>query len=78
MTNNKNRIIKKLDEKRAATERRFPLVTALFATFGFVSILYGFEKFIDSIDFLADKPLLIFLFGFTILAITGSVYKKLN
>lgn len=72
------RFIKKLDEQRVKTENRFPLVTALLATFGFVSVLYGFEKLIDQNDFLTRNPLLLLTIGLTTLAITGTVYKKLN
>ncbi len=72
------RFIKKLDEKRVKTEDRFPLVTALLATFGFVSLLYGFEKLIDQNDFLTRNPLLLLVIGLTTLGITGKIYKKLN
>ena len=72
------RFIKKLDEKRTLAETRFPLVTALFATFGFVCLLYGFEKMIDGIDFLANNPISLLIIGLIILAVTGTVYKKLN
>lgn len=72
------RFIKKLDEQRVKTENRFPLVTALLATFGFVSLLYGFEKLIDQNDFLTRNPLLLLVIGLTTLGVTGTIYKKLN
>lgn len=72
------RFIKKLDEKRVNAEARFPLLTALFATFGFVSLLYGLEKIIDNIKFLSNNPVVLLILGLVILAITGTVYKKLN
>ena len=72
------RFIKKLDEKRVRAESRFPLITALFATFGFVSLLYGFEKIIDNIDFLSSNPVVLLVLGLVILGVTGTVYKKLN
>lgn len=70
--------IKKLDEKRVKAEARFPLLTALFATFGFVSLLYGFEKIIDKVTFLSNNPIVLLLIGLLILGVTGTVYKKLN
>ncbi len=72
------RFIKKLDEQRVKAEDKFPLVTALIATFGFVSLLYGFEKLIDSVDLLADNPAILLVLGLVILGVTGTVYKKLN
>lgn len=72
------RFIKKLDEQRVKTENRFPLVTALLATFGFVCLLYGFEKLIDQNDFLTGNPLLLLVIGLTTLGVTGTIYKKLN
>lgn len=72
------KFIKRLDAQRVRAESRFPLVTALFATFGFVSLLYGFEKIIDSIDFLSNNPVVLFLLGVIILALTGTIYKKLD
>ncbi len=70
--------IKKINQKRVTAEARFPLITALFATFGFVSLLSGFEKIIDSIDFLSNNPIVLFMVGLIILVLTGTVYKKLN
>ena len=72
------KLIKKLDEKRHNAEVRFPLPTALLATFGFVSVLYGFEKLIDSNEFLSEHPVILLLTGLIVLGITGTVYKKLN
>lgn len=72
------RFIKKLDEQRVKAENKFPLVTALMATFGFVSLLYGFEKIIDSVNLLSDNPAILLVLGLVILAVTGTVYKKLN
>lgn len=72
------RFIKKLDKERVKAENRFPLITALVATFGFVSLLYGFEKLIDEVDFLVDNPVILLITGLVILAVTGKVYQKLN
>ncbi len=72
------RFIKKLDEQRIRAERRFPLVTALFITFGFVAVLYGFEKMIDRVEFFVNYPWVLTIIGLIILGLTGAVYKKLN
>ncbi|MEK7567737.1 MAG: hypothetical protein AAB513_02345 [Patescibacteria group bacterium] len=54
---------------------RYPLLFSLLATFGFVSVLYGFERLIDEIPFLNERPFLILFVGFVILIFTGSLYK---
>ncbi len=79
MSHDKPKIIKKLRGKRELRqESRFPLVSALFATFGVVAVFYGFEKIIDRIDFLANHPIVLLISGLVILIVTGTVYKKLN
>ena len=70
--------IKKLDEKRVKAEQKFPLVTALLVTFGLVSVLYGFEKLIDRVDFFVAHPYVLLVIGLVLLGVTGTVYKKLN
>lgn len=72
------RFIKKLDKQRIQVERRYPLVTALLVTFGFVSVLYGFEKMIDRVDFFAEHPYVLLAVGLITLGLTGTVYKKLS
>lgn len=72
------KFIKKMIQKRNHAEVKFPLPTALAATFGFVSVLYGFEKMIDNVKLFAENPIILLVTGLIILGITGSVYKKLN
>jgi len=57
---------------------RFPIVFVFLSTFGLIATFYGLEKMIDQIDYLHDKPYLIFLLGVSFLASTGALYKKLN
>ena len=57
---------------------RYPLLFTLLTVFGFVSIVYGFEAFINKITFLSERPLLVFAIGIAILVFTGSLYKVLN
>lgn len=57
---------------------RYPLTFSLLTVFGIVAILYGFESFINTIPFLAERPLLILGIGVGILIFTGTLYKNLN
>ena len=77
-TDAEERFIEKMIEKRDSAEVKFPLLTALAVTFGFVSTLYGFEKMIDRVDLFVDKPWILLILGITVLSVTGSIYKKLN
>lgn len=71
-------LIKKLDDTRLGAKARFPLLTALFATFGFVTLLAGFQSMLEKIEFLNNNPWLLVITGLVMLAITGTVYKKLD
>jgi hypothetical protein len=76
-----NKMIEKRNsvvQKRDNVEVRFPLLTALAVTFGFVSTLYGFEKMIDRVDLFVNKPWILLVTGVLILSVTGALYKKLN
>lgn len=77
-TESEARLIAKLNKKRDRAEARYPLITGLFVTFGFVSVLYGFEKIIDQIAFFEQNPIILLIVGLTILGVTGTVYRKLN
>jgi hypothetical protein len=57
---------------------RYPVLFSLLATFGFVSVLYGFENIIDTIPLFSENPLALLLTGVFILLLTGSLYKKLS
>jgi hypothetical protein len=57
---------------------RYPVLFSLLATFGFVSVLYGFERLIDSIPIFSENPLTLLFTGVFILLLTGSLYKKLS
>jgi hypothetical protein len=57
---------------------RYPLVFSLLATFGAVSILYGFDEILDQIEFVHAHPSAPILFGIILLALTGSLYKRLE
>ncbi len=77
-TKQEQRLIAAIEKKRMSAESRYPLLVGLLATFGFVSVLYGFEKIIDNIEFLVNNPLILLLTGLLTLGLTGAAYKKLN
>lgn len=77
-TQAEEKFIEKMVEKRDKAEVRFPLLTGLAVTFGFVSVLYGFEKMIDNVELFAEHPSILLFTGLMILVCTGAAYKKLN
>lgn len=77
-TKREEQLMQAIVNRRQRAETRYPLLTGLFATFGFVSVLYGFEKMIDKISFLSGHPSILLGLGLLILAVTGTVYQKLS
>lgn len=77
-TDAEERFIEKMVEKRDKAELKFPLLTAVAVTFGFVSTLYGFEKMIDRVDLFINHPWILLIVGLTVLSVTGAIYRKLN
>jgi len=63
---------------RDSTFTRFPILIVFLSTFGLVSTFYGFEKVIDQIPFFVENPLMVLATGILTLAITGTLFKKLN
>ena len=57
---------------------RYPLLFLSLATFGFVATIYGFERVLDQIPLLRENPTIILLVGILILALTGTLYKRLE
>jgi len=57
---------------------RYPLTFALLATFGVVLVGHGINAFVNSVPFLNNNPLLMFVVGLIILFMTGTLYKRLN
>lgn len=78
LTEAEERLVHAIRNERVNAEIKHPLLFGLMTTFGFVSVLYGFEKFIDRIDLLADNPWVLLIIGLLILVATGTAYKKLN
>ena len=63
---------------RNSVLQRFPIVFSLLVTFGVTTTFLGFEKIIESIPFLNDHPVVVLILGMSILAFTGTLYKKLR
>lgn len=68
----------KLLRQRDTAFKRFPLLFALLGTFGLVATFYGFQHMIEKIPLLADNPIISLGLGIVVLAITGTLYKKLG
>ncbi len=77
-TEAEERFIKKVASERQVAETRFPLIFGLTATFGLVSVLYGFEKIIDKVDLFVNNPWILLVTGIVLLLVTGAAYRKLN
>lgn len=71
-------LVQKALSRRESAAQRFPLFFGLAATFGLVSVLYGFEKLIDRVDLFVNNPWILLVFGVLLLLATGAAYKKLN
>lgn len=78
LTDVEAKIINNAVKQREGLAQRFPLLFGLTATFGLVSVLYGFEKLIDKVDLFVNNPWILFVFGVALLLVTGAAYKKLN
>lgn len=63
---------------RDSTFSRFPILIVFLSTFGLVSTFYGFEKVIDQIPYFVENPFMVLVFGILTLAVTGTLFKKLN
>jgi fumarate reductase subunit C len=57
---------------------RYPLTFALLIVFGVVMVTDGMKELLLQIPFLRNSPLVMILGGIVVLAITGTLYKKLN
>ncbi len=57
---------------------RYPLLFSLLGTFGVVLVLHGFDRLVGNIPFLNDRPTLLLTAGIIILALTGSLYKRIE
>jgi hypothetical protein len=58
--------------------RRYPVTFALLALVGIVAVSEGIKGFLEQIPYLQNSPLTLLFSGLVILAIVGSLYKKLK
>jgi hypothetical protein len=63
---------------RTSVLTRFPILFSLLTTFGVATTFLGFEKIVSNIAFLDQHPVVMLIVGISILAITGTLYKKLS
>lgn len=63
---------------RTSILKRFPIMFSLLTTFGVATTFLGFEKIVTAIPMLDQNPILLLILGISILAVTGTLYKKLS
>lgn len=63
---------------RTSVLTRFPIVFSLLTTLGVATTFLGFEKIVSNISFLDQHPVIMLILGISILAATGTLYKKLS
>ena len=57
---------------------RYPLLFSLLGTFGVVLVIHGFDGVVKNIPVLNDRPALLLAAGILILALTGTLYKRIE
>lgn len=73
-----DKIIEKAQRRRESIAQRYPLTFALMGTFGLVSTFYGFEKIIDQVPLLVERPWILLVIGLGTLSVTGLALRKLG
>lgn len=63
---------------RTSAVKRYPVLFSLLVTFGVAMTFLGFEKIVAQVAFLENNPILLLIIGISILALTGTLYKKLT
>lgn len=63
---------------RRSVLSRFPILFTLATTFGVAATFFGFERILQDITFLNNRPWLILLLGIIVLSATGTLYKVLS
>jgi hypothetical protein len=67
-----------IEPVRKSIFRRFPILFSLLVTSGVTATFLGIEKLILKYQIFETSPELILLLGISILAFTGTLYKKLG
>ena len=65
-------------KKGKSVFNRYPLTFSLLVIIGATLMIQGVRELILKVDIFRNQPLVMFLVGFTILIITGTLYKKLD
>lgn len=63
---------------RETVLKRYPILFALVVTIGVAATILGLEQILLTIPLFIEHPWILFLLGVGILAITGTLYKKLH
>ncbi len=63
---------------RSTFAKRYPTLFSLLATSGVIMTFLGIEQLLLTADILERHPMLILALGIAILALTGTLYKKLS
>jgi uncharacterized integral membrane protein len=63
---------------RTSVLKRFPVIFSLLVTFGVATTYYAFEKILSQYEILNQYPWLILMLGLSVLAFTGTLYKKIG
>lgn len=63
---------------RTSVLKRYPVLFSLLVTFGVAMTFLGFEQIVSQVAFLERNPIVLLIVGISILAVTGTLYKKLN
>ncbi len=63
---------------RSTFAKRYPTLFSLLATLGVIMTFLGIEQILLTADILEQHPMLILALGVAILALTGTLYKKLS
>lgn len=63
---------------RTSVLKRFPILFSLLTTFGVATTFLGFEKIVSTIPLFDQNPFVMLILGISILAATGTLYKKLS
>ena len=63
---------------RKSVAQRYPGLFSILTTFGAATTFLGFEQIMLTSTLLQQHPFLILLIGVGILALTGTLYKKLS
>ncbi len=62
---------------RSTFAKRYPTLFSILATLGVIMTFLGIEQILLAADILERHPMLILALGVAILALTGTLYKKL-